>query len=90
MKKYLLAVIAIFFIVSPTFAQDMSTNIVPSQGFSAGSLMRGVLGMLVLLIISILLSKNRKAINWRTVGFGLAAQLLLAIGVLKVPFIQAI
>ena len=90
MKKYLLAVIAIFFIVSPTFAQDMSTNIVPSQGFSAGSLMRGVLGMLVLLIISILLSKNRKAINWRTVGFGLAAQLLLAIGVLKGPFIQAI
>ena len=90
MKKYLLTVIAIFFIVSPTFAQDMSTNIVPSQGFSAGSLMRGVLGMLVLLIISILLSKNRKAINWRTVGFGLAAQLLLAIGVLKVPFIQAI
>tara|TARA_R110002073_G_scaffold230984_5_gene392084 strand:+ start:1377 stop:2774 length:1398 start_codon:yes stop_codon:yes gene_type:complete len=90
MKKYLLAVIAIFFIVSPTFAQDISTNIVPSQGFSANSLMRGVLGMLVLLFISILLSKNRKAINWRTVGFGLAAQLLLAIGVLKVPFIQAI
>jgi CNT family concentrative nucleoside transporter len=46
--------------------------------------------MIVLLLLAILLSKNRKAINWRTVGFGLAAQLLLAIGVLKVPFIQTI
>ena len=50
--------------------------------------MRGLLGMGVLLIISILLSKNRKGINWRTVGFGLMAQIALAFGVLKVPFIQ--
>ena len=90
MKKCFLAVVAIFFVVSPSFAQEVSTNIIPSEGFSISSLMRGALGMLVLLIISILLSKNKKAINWRTVGFGLGAQLLLAIGVLKVPFIQAI
>ncbi|NRA92323.1 MAG: lipocalin family protein [Psychroserpens sp.] len=71
-------------------AQDSNTtDIIPSQGFSANSLIRGALGMLVLLIIAILFSKNRKAINWRTVGFGLSAQLVLAIGVLKVPFIQA-
>ena len=54
------------------------------------SLLRGALGMIVLLLISFLLGKNRRAINWKTVGFGLSAQLLLAIGVLKVPFIQAI
>lgn len=65
-------------------------NIVPSQGFSLQSLGRGALGMLVLLLLAIILSKNRKAINWRTVGFGLLAQLLLAIGVLKVPFVQLI
>jgi CNT family concentrative nucleoside transporter len=52
--------------------------------------MHGALGMLVLLVISIFLSKSRKSINWRTVGLGLSAQLLLAVGVLKVPFIQAI
>ena len=51
--------------------------------------MRGGLGMLVLLVIAFLLSSNRKAINWRTVGFGLLAQLILAIGVLKVPFVQS-
>ncbi|WP_411895777.1 nucleoside transporter C-terminal domain-containing protein [Winogradskyella sp. A2] len=65
------------------------SDIIPSQGFSANSLMRGALGMLVLLLIAFLLSKNRKAINWRTVGFGLLSQLILAIGVLKVPFIQS-
>jgi CNT family concentrative nucleoside transporter len=46
--------------------------------------------MIVLLTLSYLLSKNRKAINWRTVGIGLLAQVTLAIGVLKVPFIQSI
>jgi CNT family concentrative nucleoside transporter len=69
---------------------SIENSIIPSQGFSLKSLSRGALGMIVLLLLAILLSKNRKAINWRTVGFGLAAQLLLAIGVLKVPFIQTI
>src|SRR5690606_9975843 len=50
----------------------------------------GALGMFALILISFLLSKNRKAINWKTVGIGLIAQLALAIGVLKVPFVQAI
>lgn len=65
-------------------------TIIPSEGFTMKSLARGALGMFVLLLISYLLSKNRRAINWRTVGFGLLAQLALAVGVLKVPFIQAI
>ncbi len=63
---------------------------IPISGFSINSLMRGILGMLVLLIISFILSKNRKAINWKTIGFGLMAQLLLAIGVLKIPAIQSV
>ncbi len=67
-----------------------TVGIVASEGFTVNSLMRGVLGMFALLLLSFLLSTNRKAINWKTVGFGLAAQLLLAIGVLKVPFVQKI
>ncbi len=65
-----------------------TSGIIPSQGFSMSSLLRGALGMFVLLLLSFLLSQNRKAINWKTIGFGLAAQLLLAIGVLKIPFVQ--
>ncbi|TYQ00367.1 CNT family concentrative nucleoside transporter [Tenacibaculum adriaticum] len=63
-------------------------EIVPSQGFSIGSLWRGVLGMIVLLIIAFIFSANRKGIDWKTVGLGLVFQLLIAIGVLKIPFIQ--
>ena len=44
---------------------------------------RGGLGMIVLLAIAYLFSPNRKAINWKTVGYGLLAQLLLAVGILK-------
>ncbi len=67
-----------------------ASSAIPTSGFSTDSLMRGILGMLVLLLISFILSKNRKAINWKTVGFGLTAQLLLAIGVLKIPAVQAV
>jgi CNT family concentrative nucleoside transporter len=66
-----------------------SKVIVANQNFSFNSLWRGVLGMLSLLLLAFILSKNKKAINWRTVGFGLLAQLILAIGVLKVPFVQS-
>ncbi|HBC03483.1 MAG TPA: Na+ dependent nucleoside transporter, partial [Aequorivita sp.] len=53
------------------------------------SLWRGVLGMISLLVIAFLFSSNRRAINWKTVGIGLAFQLLIAIGVLKVNFIKS-
>lgn len=70
--------------VATTSAMDMIAN----DGFSFNSLGRGVLGMLALLLLAFLFSSNRKAINWKTVGIGLALQLIIAIGVLKVPFIQ--
>ncbi|MEE9408581.1 MAG: nucleoside transporter C-terminal domain-containing protein [Polaribacter sp.] len=65
-----------------------SDKILPSQGFSGGSLWRGVLGMFSLLVIAFLFSANRKGIDWKTVGLGIAFQLIIAIGVLKVPFVQ--
>lgn len=67
---------------------ENAAEIVPNQGFTISSIARGLLGMLVLLLISFLFSSNRKAINWKTVGIGLALQLIIAIGVLKVSFIQ--
>jgi len=63
-------------------------RIIANQGFSLNSFLRGLLGMFVLILISYLLSANRKAINWKTVILGLGAQIILAIGVLKVPLIQ--
>ncbi len=65
-------------------------KLIASQGFSINSFLRGILGMAILLIIAFLFSANKKAIDWKTVGLGLAFQLFIAIGVLKVPFIQKI
>jgi len=48
----------------------------------------GILGIFALLGIAYLLSSNRKAINFKTVGLGLLIQLLLAFGVLKVSIVE--
>ncbi|MFG6686656.1 NupC/NupG family nucleoside CNT transporter [Mariniflexile sp. HNIBRBA6329] len=65
-----------------------SKPIIPSQGFSISSLWRGALGMVSLIFIAFLFSSNRKAINWKIVAIGLAFQILIAIGVLKIAFIK--
>ncbi len=66
-----------------------NTDIIPSQGFSFHSLWRGVLGMFTLICIAFLFSSNRKAIQWKTVGIGLAFQLIIAVGVLKVTIVKS-
>lgn len=76
-------------IEASTAAVTNESTIIPSQGFSMNSLWRGILGMVSLIFIAFLFSSNRRAVNWKTVGIGLAFQLLIAIGVLKVGFIKS-
>ncbi len=71
-----------------TTKNNQPSGIVPSQGITFTSIWKGVLGMFSLLFISFLFSINRKAINWKTVGIGLGFQLIIAIGVLKISFVQ--
>ncbi len=49
------------------------------------SLLRASLGILVLLGIAYLFSKNRKAINWRIIVSGVLLQIILGLLILKVP-----
>ncbi|MBT8186031.1 MAG: Na+ dependent nucleoside transporter, partial [Eudoraea sp.] len=80
-------------VVDATTINDIGRQqfeIIPNQGFSFNTLWRGLLGMGVLVLLAYLFSANRRAINWKTTGIGLSVQLLIAIGVLKIPFIQAI
>ncbi|RKE91923.1 NupC/NupG family nucleoside CNT transporter [Ichthyenterobacterium magnum] len=77
-------------VATTAVATTTADTIIPSEGFSINSLWRGVLGMITLIFIAFLFSSNRKAINWKTVGIGLAFQLLIAIGVLKVGFVKTI
>ncbi len=59
-----------------------------SGGFSFITLVRGLLGMFVLIMIAWVFSTDRRSIAWRTVGIGLLIQVVLAIGILYVPFIR--
>ena len=75
-------------VVLTTTKNNKPSGIIPSQGVTFTSIWKGVLGMFSLLFISFLFSSNRKAINWKTVGIGLGFQLIIAIGVLKISFVQ--
>jgi len=89
LKKLSLSTLVLLFISISTYSQEtISTPLIDNQGFSMNSLWRGILGMVSLLVVAYLFSSNRKAINWKTVGAGLTAQLIIAFGVIKVPFIQ--
>ncbi|MEJ1730031.1 Na+ dependent nucleoside transporter N-terminal domain-containing protein, partial [Escherichia coli] len=58
--------------------------------FSIRSILRGLLGLVSILLIAFLFSTNRKGINWRTVGIALALQMLIAVGILSVPAVQMV
>lgn len=66
------------------------TEVIPSAGLEIHGIMRGLLGMVVLLAIAVACSSNRKKIPWKTVGIGLLIQLTLAIGILRVGWVQQI
>jgi CNT family concentrative nucleoside transporter len=93
MNKKVLIILSILFLFSfPLLAQDAGEAVVvvvvPDTGFSFISLLRGLLGISVLVGLGYLISSNRKAIAWKVIGTGLAVQFLIAIIVLKVPFFQ--
>ena len=63
-------------------------EIIQTAGFSFESLLRGILGIFSLLLIAFAFSRNRKGIDWKLVAKGLGIQILFAVVILKVPFVQ--
>lgn len=57
-------------------------------GFSIVSILRGLFGLALLLALGFVLSKNRKAINWRAIFYALIIQFGIALLVLNLPFMQ--
>ena len=58
------------------------------SGFSLMTLLRGLLGIATLIGIAFACSRNRKGIDWQLVWKGLLIQLVFAVLILKVPFVQ--
>lgn len=58
--------------------------------FTFSSVIRGLGGLVLLIIIAWLFSADRKNINWRLVGKGIILQFIIALLVLKVPFIEGV
>lgn len=70
-----------------TFLKDDKTK---KGSLSWSSLFRGLLGMFALVFIAYALSRNRKHINWSLVIKGIILQAVLAILILKVPFVEVV
>ncbi|MFN3951564.1 MAG: NupC/NupG family nucleoside CNT transporter [Thermaurantimonas sp.] len=70
---------------------DLSSSIksLETYQFSFKTLGRGILGIAVLLLLGFLLSKDRKNINWALIAKGLIIQAVIAIAVLKLPWVQS-
>tara|TARA_B100000427_G_scaffold41901_1_gene30566 strand:+ start:41 stop:1453 length:1413 start_codon:yes stop_codon:yes gene_type:complete len=90
LRPALLLFVVILFSTSASSQNINTSEIIQSSGFTFSTFYRGIIGMGFLIFISFLLSNNRKAINWKAASFGLLIQLILAVGVLKIPFVQAI
>ena len=68
----------------------IQTEVIPNAGLGMQSVLRGLLGLFVLLAIAIACSADRKNIPWKTVGIGLSIQLTLAIGILRIGWVKSI
>lgn len=54
------------------------------------AILRGIIGITVLLAIAYLLSSKRTAVRWKTVFIGLALQFMLAFGVLRIEWVKQV
>ena len=60
------------------------------EGITLVGATQALSGIVALLMIAYVCSSNRKAINWKTVGFGLMLQFMLALSILKLSWVQTI
>ena len=65
-------------------------EIIPHEGISITSIVRGIIGLSSIILIAYLLSNNKKRIDWKTIIIGLSTQLVIAVAVLRVEFVRMI
>ena len=73
--------------INYTFKKEIFINN-NSEKNILSDILRGILGVATLIFICFLFSRNRRNINWNVVWKGLLVQLIFAVCILKVPFVQ--
>jgi concentrative nucleoside transporter, CNT family len=68
-----------------TYLKDNKSN---KTSVTWDGILRGLIGMIALVAIAFLISKNKRHVNWPLVVKGILLQLILALLILKVPFIE--
>ncbi|MCW3784835.1 NupC/NupG family nucleoside CNT transporter [Plebeiibacterium sediminum] len=87
-KKIIPAIVILLFTMAqPTWANSV-IDYTQGAGVSTMGIFRGILGMAVVIGLAYLASINKKAIDWKVVIGGLGMQLVLAVCVLYIPFVQ--
>ena len=72
------------------FHTELISELIPSDGLSLNSFLRGLIGIISILFITFLISSNKKKIAWKTIFLALIAQLIIGFLILKVKFFQII
>ncbi len=67
---------------------QLKKEIPPVRTLSFWSIIRGIIGITALLVITFLFSGKKRQIDWGLVAKGMALQIVIAILVLKVPFVE--
>ena len=65
-------------------------ELIPHEGISIMSIIRGIIGLSSIILIAFLLSNNKRKIDWKTIIIGISSQFVIAIAVLKVDFVRMI
>ena len=75
--------------INYSFIRDRELNeTISLRNLSFNSFLRGILGIISLIFIAFLFSRNRRGIDWILVVKGLSIQLLFAILIFYVPFVS--
>ena len=70
------------------FSRNTPIVDVKNEQSLTNKIFRGILGLLSLIFLAFIFSKNKRNINWSLVTKGLLIQLFLALMILKVPIVQ--
>ena len=70
------------------FSKNTPIVDVENEQSLTNKIFRGILGLLSLIFLAFIFSKNKRNINWSLVTKGLLIQLVLALMILKVPIVQ--